>query len=54
MKKKDLIECICEFDRTSKKHTLRRYSEEKLRKYLDRLVKLNMERTEIQCSSVFS
>ena len=49
MSKTELIECICEINRSAKPEFLANFSEEELSDYLDHLMELNLEELAI-CS----
>jgi hypothetical protein len=49
MDKKELIDCICQINRTAKPEFLARFSEEDLTEYLENLMKLDLEEVAI-CS----
>lgn len=43
MTKSDLINCICEINKSAKPEFLARFSEEELKEYLSRLMELDLE-----------
>ncbi len=43
MSKRELIDCICEINRTAKPEFLAAFSEEQLSDYLDHLLELDIE-----------
>jgi hypothetical protein len=47
MDKKELIDCICQINRTAKPEFLARFSEEDLTEYLKNLMKLDLEEVAI-------
>jgi NAD kinase len=49
MSKRELIECICEINRTAKPGFLANFSQEELTEYLDHLMELNLEELAVCC-----
>ena len=49
MSKRELIECICEINKTAKPEFLAEFSEEELSAYLEHLMELNLEEVAV-CS----
>ena len=49
MSKRELIECICEINKSAKPEFLANFSEEELRKYLDHLMELDLEEVTVCC-----
>ncbi len=43
MSKRELIDCICEINKTAKAEFLARFSEEELKQYLEHLMELDLE-----------
>jgi len=43
MSKRELIDCICEINKTAKPEFLAEFSEEELKQYLEHLMELNLE-----------
>jgi len=43
MSKRELIDCICEINKTAKAEFLARFSEEELKDYLEHLMELDLE-----------
>jgi hypothetical protein len=43
MSKKELIDCICEINKSARPEFLARFSEEELKKYLEHLMELDLE-----------
>ena len=43
MSKRELIDCICEINRTAKAEFLARFSEGELKQYLEHLMELDLE-----------
>jgi len=43
MSKRELIDCICEINKSAKPEFLARFSEEDLKAYLEHLMELNLE-----------
>lgn len=43
MSKRELIDCICEINKTAKTDFLAEFSQEELSAYLDHLMELNLE-----------
>jgi hypothetical protein len=49
MSKRELIECICEINKSAKPEFLANFSDEELRKYLDHLMELDLEEVTVCC-----
>jgi hypothetical protein len=49
MSKRELIECICEINKSAKPEFLANFSEEELSAYLEHLMELNLEEVAV-CS----
>jgi len=49
MSKRELIECICEINKSAKPEFLANFSEEELSTYLEHLMELNLEEVAV-CS----
>ena len=49
MDKRDLIECICEINRSAKPQFLADFSEEQLKDYLEHLMDLDLEEIALSC-----
>lgn len=49
MSKRELIECICEINRSAKAEFLSSFSEEELNDYLEHLMELNLEDIAVCC-----
>jgi len=49
MSKRELIECICEINKSAKPEFLANFAEEELRKYLDHLMELDLEEVTVCC-----
>jgi len=49
MDKKELIDSICQINRTAKPEFLARFSEEELSAYLDHLMELDLEELAVCC-----
>jgi hypothetical protein len=52
MSKRELIDCICEINKTAKPEFLARFSEDQLRDYLEHLMELDLkdlERVAVCC-----
>ena len=49
MSKRELIDCICEINKTAKPEFLARFSEEDLNAYLDHLRELDLEEMLVCC-----
>ncbi len=49
MSKRELIDCICEINRSAKPKFLAGFSEEDLSTYLDHLLELNLEELVVSC-----
>ncbi len=49
MSKRELIECICEINKSAKAEFLANFSEEELSAYLEHLMELNLEEVAV-CS----
>ncbi len=49
MSKRELIDCICEINRSAKPEFLAGFSEEDLSAYLDHLMELNLEELVVSC-----
>ena len=49
MSKRELIDCICEINRTAKPEFLALFSEEELNDYLEHLMELDLETLEVCC-----
>ncbi len=43
MSKRELIDCICEINKTAKPEFLAEFSEEELKQYLEHLMELDLE-----------
>jgi hypothetical protein len=43
MSKRELIDCICEINKSAKAEFLARFSEEELKEYLEHLMELDLE-----------
>lgn len=43
MSKRELIDCICEINKTARAEFLARFSEEELKDYLEHLMELDLE-----------
>ncbi len=43
MSKRELIDCICEINKTAKPEFLATFTEEELKKYLEHLMELDLE-----------
>jgi hypothetical protein len=43
MSKRELIDCICEINKTAKAEFLANFSEEELKEYLEHLMELDLE-----------
>jgi hypothetical protein len=43
MSKRELIDCICEINKTAKAEFLSKFSEEELKEYLEHLMELDLE-----------
>jgi hypothetical protein len=49
MSKRELIECICEINRSAKPEFLATFSEEELNIYLEHLMELDVEELVVSC-----
>ena len=49
MGKRELIDCICEINKTAKPEFLARFGEEDLNAYLEHLMELNLEDLALCC-----
>lgn len=49
MGKRELIECICEVNRSAKPEFLANFSEEELNAYLEHLMELDVEQLAVSC-----
>lgn len=49
MSKRELIECICEINRSAKPEFLASFSEDELSDYLEHLMELNLEEVTVCC-----
>jgi len=49
MSKRELIDCICEINRSAKPEFLARFSEEDLNTYLEHLMELDLEALAVRC-----
>ena len=49
MSKRELIDCICEINRSAKPEFLAIFFEEELRDYLDHLMELNTDKLAVCC-----
>ena len=49
MSKRELIDCICEINRSAKPEFLAMFSSEELNDYLEHLMELDLEKLEICC-----
>jgi len=49
MSKRELIDCICEINKTARPEFLSRFSEEELRLYLEHLMELDLEEAAVCC-----
>jgi hypothetical protein len=49
MSKRELIECICEINKSAKPEFLANFSQEELSEYLDHLMELNLEELAVCC-----
>jgi hypothetical protein len=49
MSKRELIDCICEINRSAKPEFLAMFSAEELNDYLEHLMELDLEKLEICC-----
>lgn len=47
MSKRELIDCICEINKTAKAEFLAGFSEEELRAYLEHLMELDLEESAV-------
>ncbi len=50
MSKRELIDCICEINRSAKPEFLASFSEEELNTYLEHLMELDVEELVVSCS----
>jgi len=50
MSKRELIDRICEINKTAKPEFLARFSEEQLKNYLEHLMELDLEELAVCCS----
>ena len=49
MSKRELIDCICEINKTARPEFLARFTEEQLETYLENLMKLDLEELAVYC-----
>ena len=49
MSKRELIDCICEINRSAKPEFLANFSEEELNTYLEHLMELDVEELVVSC-----
>ena len=49
MNKRELIDCICEINRSAKPEFLANFSEEELNTYLEHLMELDVEQLAVSC-----
>ncbi len=49
MSKRELIDCICEINRTAKPEFLARFDEEELNTYLENLMALDLDELAVCC-----
>jgi len=49
MSKRELIDCICEINKSAKAEFLANFSEEQLNAYLEHLMELNLEELVVCC-----
>jgi len=49
MSKRELIDCICEINRSAKPEFLARFSKKELNDYLEHLMELDLEKLEVCC-----
>ena len=49
MSKRELIDCICEINKTARPEFLARFSEEDLNNYLEHLMELDLEELAVCC-----
>jgi len=49
MSKRELIDCICEINRSAKPRFLADFSEEDLKAYLEHLMELDLEELVVSC-----
>ncbi|MHC4478251.1 MAG: hypothetical protein ACYTEL_21645 [Planctomycetota bacterium] len=49
MSKRELIDCICEINRSVKPEFLARFSEQDLKTYLEHLMELDLEELSVCC-----
>ena len=49
MSKRELIDCICEINKTAKPEFLARFNEEELETYLENLMKLDLDELAVCC-----
>ena len=49
MSKRELIDCICEINRSAKPEFLANFSEEELNTYLEHLMELDVEQLVVSC-----
>jgi hypothetical protein len=49
MSKRELIDCICEINKSAKPEFLAGFSEQELRIYLEHLLELDLEEVELCC-----
>jgi hypothetical protein len=49
MSKRELIDCICEINKTAKPEFLARFDEKELETYLENLMKLDLEELAVCC-----
>jgi len=49
MSKRELIDCICEINKTAKPEFLAGFSEKELAAYLENLMELNLEEVSVCC-----
>ena len=50
MSKRELIDCICEINKTAKPEFLAGFSEEELKDYLEHLMELDLKELVVCCS----
>jgi hypothetical protein len=49
MSKRELIDCICEINKSARPEFLARFSEEELNSYLEHLMELDLEGLAVYC-----
>ncbi len=49
MSKRELIDCICEINKSARPEFLARFSEEELNSYLEHLMDLDLEELAVYC-----